>query len=876
MELAWEDLHCSGTVGFSRDLYEKYSLAPNVKELWTLAQSRSPVKVEVKSEPKVENDNNKPDCAPPLVLEKTTTHENARETFPEPRVPFPCFSRMTFKEQSSYMRWLTQKLLPSSFSESDDFSLLQEHVNIETSEFMKYLQDVAKICADDYNYMSQGAALYSEECLRASLEMVKNFPQVYLSHEITSITGGKFNPGLSLNFEKQLLALGNMKLVRLFKNLPKNVQLPEDCESVSSVTPPVKKASLTHTGISNDLNAAKLYARYEPHVCMTRQAFVRLLNNHGPEYSDQWEIPIWVKMTSGKDPRKEVYIDSPLVKTEMTVREKSQLFHEESLKLALKKTVQKNVQELQLNTPTSESQRSLISFNNDSDNFESDLADLETFGESASSNPSGSGVKPALAVVKGPAQVRPPARKKLKCELPAERPSDLSSSADSDEERLVIDAPPSPRSRSAVTDRPKPLSTPAKKEHAPLSDSVLDTPSSRSSEGVPDPLETTSPSPIPDTPRSPSPEQSRQAQSSSASPATKRTGRRAAPRASRDCDQLGQILQMQSALLKPIPDSAQDPVSSPPRGATKEANRGPVQGASACSASTATGPVNNQTTAQYKRLLSEELLVCAEDELNYESPEEGNVLYCLYSLQDVLMMVRSSVPMAVKKPYMTGLAPAHILPKLEYQLCYGMEYLTKSEVCQFWAEKQLHSNTFSYVGHIEALTSKLVMLEELTPKKMGNASCAFVPAKSLNILHNLLKKVVGFQEGRYLLCHKAGESLVTILKASEGPTVARATYDLHQAHSHLPQAPPNGPIPWVPVDPTHVRPFHRRYNRIPCTFPPKMAFQANRPKTKKGKGKAPGAQGPPGTPHGPANRKGKNATPKHRQQGAQMSGNDEP
>lgn len=39
-------------------------------------------------------------------------------------------------------------------------------------------------------------------------------------------------------------------------------------------------------------------------------------------------------------------------------------------------------------------------------------------------------------------------------------------------------------------------------------------------------------------------------------------------------------------------------------------------------------------------------MVSAEDEQDYEAPEEGNVLYKLYSLQDVLLLVRSSVPLA--------------------------------------------------------------------------------------------------------------------------------------------------------------------------------------------------------------------------------------
>lgn len=35
-------------------------------------------------------------------------------------------------------------------------------VDSEVMQFMRYLQDVARICADDYNFISQGAMQYSE------------------------------------------------------------------------------------------------------------------------------------------------------------------------------------------------------------------------------------------------------------------------------------------------------------------------------------------------------------------------------------------------------------------------------------------------------------------------------------------------------------------------------------------------------------------------------------------------------------------------------------------------------------------------------------------------------------------------------------------
>lgn len=46
---------------------------------------------------------------------------------------------------------------------------------------------------------------------------------------------------------------------------------------------------------------------------------------------------------TGSTQSKTVYIDPPLLKTEMTWRERSHLFHEESVKLAYKKTGSKPV-----------------------------------------------------------------------------------------------------------------------------------------------------------------------------------------------------------------------------------------------------------------------------------------------------------------------------------------------------------------------------------------------------------------------------------------------------------------------------------------------------------------------------------------------------
>lgn len=51
--------------------------------------------------------------------------------------------------------------------------------------------------------------------------------------------------------------------------------------------------------ISTDANAEKLAARYEPHVCLTRDALIQLLNNNGPDFAEQWELPVCVELSPG-------------------------------------------------------------------------------------------------------------------------------------------------------------------------------------------------------------------------------------------------------------------------------------------------------------------------------------------------------------------------------------------------------------------------------------------------------------------------------------------------------------------------------------------------------------------------------------------------
>ncbi|CAB1331742.1 unnamed protein product [Coregonus sp. 'balchen'] len=581
------------------------------------------------------------------------------EMFPEPRVPYPCFSRLTSKDQLTYLRVLTSK----QPREAPQTLLL--HVNSERTEFMRYLQEVARMCPDDYNYISQGAALFSEEYLRACRDQMRKYPQLYLIHEITSLTGGNFSSSLQLNFEKQLLTMGEV-VITDHKVVPNEAQLSFDYETVSSDIPPVKKAKHSHSGVSTDSNAEKLSGRYEPHVVLSRESLVRLLDNH-------------------------VYIDPPLLQTAMTVRERSLLFHEESMKLSVNKTGTKN----------ESSQRRLVSFESSGLDFGLDLTDLETFGETTQSPKrlkthklqkdlvsqsktkskqySGTLVKEVSKASRSQEEevnfmtdmkvvsekehgeqscaeqslaATVPSANQLKPGSLQDSEEQLFSGGDSEDERLVIDDPVSP----VTTTNRLPLTT----------------------------VTQLSPTHQQDTPRSPSAPRDRPSLASS--PPLPATGTRRVSRKAKVpgcCDQLGQILAMQKAMLKPNPSNnqTQDPTSpwsSQP--AEPLSNPNPQSLVKPCVSiyleSTQDGEtaavlhVNVSPPPGLLWLLCDDLMVGAEDEGDYSSPEEGNLLYKLYSLKDLLLLV----------------VPVYILSKMEYQLSYGVESLTKTEACRLWAE----------------------------------------------------------------------------------------------------------------------------------------------------------------------------------------------
>ncbi|EHB01330.1 NMDA receptor-regulated protein 2 [Heterocephalus glaber] len=909
---------------FSRENYKEHSMAPSLKELCILSNRHVGENLNA-SASSVENE--------PAVSSAAQAKENVKTRvgmvlLPKPRVPYPRFSRFSQREQRSYVDLLVKyaKIPPNSKAvginknEYLQYLDMKKHVNEEVSEFLKFLQNSAKKCAQDYNMLSCDAHLLTEQILRACIEQVKKYPEFYTLHEVTSLMGFfPFRIEAGLKLEKTLLALGSVKFVKtVFPSMPAVLKLSKS--NVSPIETPEQIAEAMHYEINKDPNAEKLVSRYHPQIALLSQSLFTLLNNHGPDYKEQWEIPVCVQVIpiAGSKPIKVIYINSPLPQKKMTMRDRNQIFHEIPLKFMMCKSTSVPVSAVFMDRPeeyTSEMDtssevneyRKIETLENLDLDFDDDVTELETFGATTtepSKSPSPASTCPVpimthtlpapkvaatpvapplgdpsadtrslsrilmeqlqkekqlvIGMESGPEECRnkddqgrgPHGEKVSNSSKSVMQDNDLTSDAlqlesskkiqNSDANDMATDVVCADDERlNVLENRDSSKEKPATSETAgtetviPCSSDtdedclIIDTECKNNSDGKTAVLDSNLSS-RPATPNSSSGKASVGNQASTThNPEELCVLKKPIKRVYTKFDPVGQILKMQTELLKPISrkepefplmnleNAKQPPVSEQPPTAPLHASSWPKSG----------WPSAFQKP---KGRLPYELQDYVEDTSEYLAPKEGNFVYKLFSLQDLLLLVRCSVqrietrPRSKKRKKIRRQFPVYVLPKVEYQACYGVEALTESELCRLWTESLLHSNCSFYVGHIDAFTSKLFLLEEITSEELKEKLSALKISSLFNVLQHILKKLSSLQEGSYLLSHAAEDSSLLIYKTSDGK-VTRTAYNLHKTHCDLPGVPSSLSVPWVPLDPSLLLPYHIHHGRIPCTFPPKSA-----------------------------------------------------
>uniref|UniRef100_A0A5F9CIT2 Interactor of little elongation complex ELL subunit 2 n=1 Tax=Oryctolagus cuniculus TaxID=9986 RepID=A0A5F9CIT2_RABIT len=912
--LNWDDSPKNGLkTFFSRENYKDHSMAPSLKELCILSSRRVGENLNA-SASSVENE--------PAVSSATQAKEKVKTTvgmvlLPKPRVPYPRFSRFSQREQRSYVDLLVKyaNIPPNSkavgINKSDYLQYLdmKKHVSEEVTEFLKFLQNSAKKCAQDYNMLSDDARHFTEQILRACIEQVKKYPELYTLHEVTSLMGFfPFSIEMGLKLEKTLLVLGSVKYVKtVFPSMPAKLQLSKDDPTIQT---PEQTAEAMHYDISKDPNAEKLVARYQPQIALTSRSLFTLLNNHGPDYKEQWEIPVCIQVipVAGSKPVKVIYINSPLPRKKMTMRERNQMFHEVPLKCMMSKNTsvpvsavfmdkpEEYISEIDVSYEVNEC-RKIETLENLDLGFDDDVTELETFGvttskSSKSPSPANTPTAPKAAT-KPVAPLVPDIQANSRSlsqilmeQLQKEKqlvtsvdgsPEECKSKDDqgfavcgdnlrNSEKSLLHDSDLKTSDASqleccketessnksdmhAESDRLNVLanagnlkekpSEAAETENENLCSSdtdedclIIDT-ECENNNTVKTAVVDSNLNTRPASPNSASgPAAVANQTNSTCSPEESCILKKPIKRVYKKFDPVGEILKMQDELLKPISKKVPEmPLIN------LESSKQPISEQSSTPLDASSWPKAGWTSAfqKPKGRLPYELQDHVEDTSEYLAPQEGNFVYKLFSLQDLLLLVRCSVqrietrPRSKKRKKIRRQFPVFVLPKVEYQGCYGVEALTESELCRLWTESLLHSNCSFYVGHIDAFTSKLFLLEEITSEELKEKLSALKISSLLNILQHILKKLSSLQEGSYLLSHAAEDSSLLIYKASDG-TLTRTAYNLHKTHCDLPGVPSSLSVPWVPLDPSLLLPYHIYHGRIPCTFPPKSLGPTTQPK----------------------------------------------
>ncbi|XP_057579660.1 little elongation complex subunit 2 isoform X1 [Hippopotamus amphibius kiboko] len=907
---------------FSRENYKDHSMAPSLKELFILSSRRIGENLNA-SASSVENE--------PAVSSATQAKEKVKTTvgmvlLPKPRVPYPRFSRFSQREQRNYVDFLVKyaKIPANSkavgINKNDYLQYLdmKKHVNEEVIEFLKFLQNSAKKCAQDYNMLSDDARLFTEQILKACIEQVKKYPEFYTLHEVTSLMGFfPFRIEMGLKLEKTLLALGSVKYVKtVFPSMPAKLQLSKD--NIPTAETPEQTAAAMRYDISKDPNAEKLVARYHPQIALTSQALFTLLNNHGPSYKEQWEIPVCIQVipVAGSKPVKVIYINSPLPQKKMTMRERNQIFHEVPLKFMMSKNTSVPVSAVFMDKPEdyiSEMDMSYevnecrkIETREDLDlDFDEDVTELETFGvttpkPSKSPSPASTSVvpnttdmptAPSIAITSeaptapdisansrslsqilmeqlqkekqlvtgmdnGPEECKNkddqgfiPCGEKVSnsdkslvqggdlktsdalqldssTEIETSNENDVASDLECVDERVnVLENTDNISKEKTVT------SEAAETEDVILCNSdtdedclIIDTECQNNSNGKTADVGSNLSS-KPASLNSSSGQASVGNQTNTTcSPEESCILKKPIKRVYKKFDPVGEILKMQDELLKPISRK----IPEMPLMNSENPKQPPISEQPSAPSDASSWPKSIWPSAfqKPKGRLPYELQDYVEDTSEYVAPQEGNFVYKLFSLQDLLLLVRCSVqrietrPRSKKRKKIRRQFPVYVLPKVEYQACYGVEALTESELCCLWTESLLHSNCSFYVGHIDAFTSKLFLLEEITSEELKEKLSALKISSLFNILQHILRKLSSLQEGSYLLSHAAEDSSLLIYKTSDGK-VTRTAYNLHKTHCSLPGVPSSLSVPWVPLDPSLLLPYHIHHGRIPCTFPPK-------------------------------------------------------
>lgn len=179
------------------------------------------------------------------------------------------------------------------------------------------------------------------------------------------------------------------------------------------------------------------------------------------------------------------------------------------------------------------------------------------------------------------------------------------------------------------------------------------------------------------------------------------------------------------------------------------------------------------------------------------------------------------------------LQPVIVLPKIEYQLEYGVSIPTKTELSREWTSLFFRPFSVLYRARVHWKSSEVVSLDKRCLQKITNEAISlhnFNPYQGLKMLANLLNNLRGLEEGNYLLRHSPNnENFISILRECNRRFFDfdySSEYNENEIFSTFRQN-------WVPIDLNYILPIHEYLQRPPGLFKAKKVVKSFSKKGKK-------------------------------------------
>ncbi|CAF0798145.1 unnamed protein product [Adineta steineri] len=208
------------------------------------------------------------------------------------------------------------------------------------------------------------------------------------------------------------------------------------------------------------------------------------------------------------------------------------------------------------------------------------------------------------------------------------------------------------------------------------------------------------------------------------------------------------------------------------------------------------------------------------------TPIQGNYEYCLWQLGTLQILIRSSHHgYCQNNPPNTNDELVTCYSKLEYQPQFGLEQITDKEYRLIWFESYLRHGASVLVGRINVFTQQLLRVEKMTYENIDQnlKECQIDMLKAITKIYGLLYGLQSLEPKKYLLSCPLNEDKLYLYQTASNESNEK-TFDLHsepfESNALLVES-DCLTVPWIPLTPSLLLPYHVDFERIPLTFCPR-------------------------------------------------------